>query len=354
MKALFVFIKTVFHILLWPLVTTCKRCWSEIKFAIAYGKDKFDAQMIRRDHMILSSRARIIEVCIESSFQPLLQLYLLLPTLIHYFECGAYQQIFEKSPAKTFSAISTIQFFSVITSLICLAWSFNFYKVTQKSGALDFSANAAGRICLLVSSFLQITCRLLAFVFLAYCFGPGEFWPMVALLQLHILLMASLHSVTSHQMLKRSSNWIVRLRLLHHCVLNGIANIYLHNCITYLDEKAEADRKKKRQEDKDYEEEKKTTFRRQAIFNVIFIVENILIIAFVRSKIPDEVPSGLLIFLFFGHLFGIMLSMVYYQYLHLWKDTLHQHITYDRLKQIMKQSRDLVTNSKEKDEMFQI
>ena len=152
MKWLFLFTKTLFLILLWPLIMTCKRCWSEIQFAKAYGRDKFEAQMKRRDHMILSSRARIIEVCIESSFQPLLQHYLLLPTLINYFECGEYHQLLEKKKTllETFSTISGLQFWSVITSVICLSWSFNFYKVTQKCGALDFSANPVGRICLFV------------------------------------------------------------------------------------------------------------------------------------------------------------------------------------------------------------
>ena len=87
--------------------------------------------MERRDHTILSSRARMIEVCIESSFQPLLQLYLLLPKLINYFECEFYKEILEKPILETFSTESVLQFWSVITSVLALAWSFNFYKVTQ-------------------------------------------------------------------------------------------------------------------------------------------------------------------------------------------------------------------------------
>ena len=325
-KWLFLFARTLLFILLWPLIMTCNRCRSEIQFAISYGRDKFEAQMRRRDHMNLSSRARIIEVCIESSFQPLLQLYLLLPTLIHYFECGAYHQLLEKSLTETFSTISALQFWSVVTSVICLSWSFNFYKVTQKCGALDFSANLFGRICLLVSTFLQISCRLLAFVLLAYCFGPGEFWPMVLILQLHILLMAGLHYITSHQMKTKKSDNITRRRLLHHCILNGIGNIYLHNCITYMDGKAEKERKKNKYEESEQVEAKKTTFWRQLIFNVIFVLENMAVITLVCIKMPDTVPLPLLIFIPLGHLFGIFLNVFYYQFYHLWKESLQKHI----------------------------
>ena len=153
-------------ILFWPLIMITKRCWSEIQFATSYGQKSFEKQLKRQEHMIISSRARLIEVCIESSFQPLLQLYLLLPTLIYYFECGAYQELSRKPLSETLSRLSGLQLMSVVTSVICLSLSFLHYKVTQKSGALDYNANPVGRVCLLISTFLQVSCILIVFVFL--------------------------------------------------------------------------------------------------------------------------------------------------------------------------------------------
>ena len=224
-----------------------KRCYSEIKFVLAYGKDKFDFQMIRQDHILLSSRARMIEVCIESSFQPLLQLYLLLPTLIHYVDCGAIQEILTNPPHETFSRMDNLQFWSIFASVFCLSISFTHYKVTQKSGALDYHANPPGRIFLFLSILLQISCRLLAFVLLAYGFGPGQFWPMIAILQMHILLMATLHFITFKDV-EVDNTKIGLHRKLHHCLLNGIGNIYIHNCITYMDEKDVKERMKMKHE----------------------------------------------------------------------------------------------------------
>ena len=329
-KWILFFTQTILHIMLWPVIMIFKRCISEIKFELAYGKEKFELQMIRQDHILLSSRARIIEVCIESSFQPLLQLYILLPTLIHYIDCGAIQEILTNPPHETFSRMDSLQFWSIFTSVICLSISFNHYKVTQKSGALDYNANPVGRIFLFLSTLLQISCRLLAFVLLAYGFGEGQFWPMIAILQFHILLMATLHFITFKHV-EVDNIKISKLRKLHHCLLNGIGNIYIHNCITYMDELEVKERiRKKREEREDQsdgkERTKKKTFWRQVLFNMIFIAENIAIITFVCLRIPDTVPTSLLVFIGVGHLVGSVFNIIYYQFFHLWKDVLHMHV----------------------------
>ena len=327
---IFFFAQTLLHILFWPLIMTFKRCITEIKFELAYGQKKFELQMIRQDHMILSSRARIIEVCIESSFQPLLQLYLLLPTLIHYVDCGAVHEIITNPPHETFSRMDKLQFWSVLTSVICLSISFNYYKVTQKSGALDYKANPAGRIFLFLSTLLQISCRLLAFVLLAYGFGPGQFWPMIAILQFHILLMTALHFVT-FEYVEVDNTKISLLRKLHHCLLNGIGNIYIHNCITYMDEKEVRERMMRKHEERQDQTDGprkhgKETFWRQVLFNAIFVVENIGVIIFVSSRIPNTVPDSLLVFIVVGHLIGLIFGLIYYQFFHLWKDVLYMHV----------------------------
>ena len=306
-----------------------KRCCTEMRFALAYGKKKFELQMLRQDHILLSSRARIIEVCIESSFQPLLQLYLLLPTLIHYIDCGAIQEILTNPPHQTFSRMDSLQFGSIFTSIFCLSISFTHYKVTQKSGALDYHANPFGRTFLFLSILLQISCRLLAFVLLAYGFGPGEFWPMIAILQMHILLMTSLHFFTFKHV-EVDNMKISKFRKLHHCLLNGIGNIYIHNCITYMDEKEVKERMLKKHEERDQldgkAKTKKITFWRQVIFNTIFVAENFSVIMFVYARMPNIVPDSLLIFVAMGHLIGLLFNIIYYQFFHLWNEVLYKHV----------------------------
>ena len=316
--------------MLWPLIMIFKRGFSELRFVLAYGKDKFDIQMIRQDHILSSSRARIIEVCIESSFQPLLQLYLLLPTLIHYVDCGAVQEILTNPPHETFSQMDNLQFWSIFTSVFSLSISFTHYKVTQKAGALDYSANPIGRIFLFLSILLQISCRLLAFVLLAYGFGPGEFWPMITILLMHIFLMATLHFLTFNDV-EVNNTKICLHRKLHHCLLNGIGNIYIHNFITYMDEKGVKERMKMKHKERNDQvnggkQNKKKTFWRQVIFNAIFVAENTAIILFVFLKLPNTLPISLLAFVAIGHLLGLMFNTIYYQFFHLWKDVLYKHV----------------------------
>ena len=65
----------------------------------------------------------MIEVAIESTFQPLLQMYLLLPFII------------QESPRLSLQDLqlnNLIQILSLLSSIVSLAWSFAFYKATIK------------------------------------------------------------------------------------------------------------------------------------------------------------------------------------------------------------------------------
>ena len=124
-----------------------------------------------------------------------------------------------------------MQLWSVLTSVLSLAWSFSFYQAVKKQGALDFGTNLVGRVLLLMSNIFQISSRLLLLVFLAYCFGPGEFWPMFALLILHIILMA-LSYFTFYREQMHDDSWP---GCIYQCILNGISNIYLHTLILPID-----------------------------------------------------------------------------------------------------------------------
>ena len=326
-KIVLFLVKTILLVALWPFAMTLKRFYCEIKFATTYGKEKFEMQMKRRDDTILYSRARMIEVCIESSFQPLLQLYLVLPTLIQYIECETYKDLLEKPLVETFNTRSGLQFLSVITSVLGLSWSFNFYKTTQKYGALNWTANPMGRICLSLSTLLQITSRLVTFVLLAYCFGPGNFWPMIVLVIGHIILMAILHFFTSR---KSNANYTVTnwKRTMHHCLLNGIGNIYIHNYIIYIDDKRMKEKMTLTPVSTERDKRIRKTFTRQLIFNGIFVLENIVVVVWVlnNSHLVHRVPEAIIGIIPLCQLIGLIFHVIYYQFFHLWKDLLYMHI----------------------------
>jgi hypothetical protein len=64
--------------------------------------------------------------------------------------------------------LDLLQFVSMLTSIVSLAWSFAFYKAAMKREALDFDVNPMGRIVLILSNLCMVTSRLTALVVFAY------------------------------------------------------------------------------------------------------------------------------------------------------------------------------------------
>ena len=196
-------------VIFWPFWMLFKKFVSTWKYAIATPQMKFDMHSKINEDMAVSSRAMIIEVAIESSFQPLLQLYMLFPTLFKQFLC--YHEtgfLTSQSIPEIFGSIQQIQFLSILTSVISLAWSFTFYQSIKKKGALDFGSNLIGRILLLAANLLQISSRLLIIVIYAYLFGPGNFWPMIVSVIGHIFLMSFLNYMISYDWLNQNFQYV--------------------------------------------------------------------------------------------------------------------------------------------------
>ena len=131
----------------------------------------------------------------------------------------------EQSASDFFSNLRNLQFWSILTSCISLAWSFTLYQSIKKRGALDFDANPLGRLILLFSNIFQISSRLVAFVLFAYSWGDGNFWPAFVFVLLHILAMAGFHFEAKD---KETFKKIESKRMaIFQSLLNGISNLYI-------------------------------------------------------------------------------------------------------------------------------
>ena len=111
-------------IIFWPFLMLLLRFISTRKSAIASAEEKFVMKADTKRDLIVSARAQIIEVSIESSFQPLLQLYLLLPTLLEFQSYGRRDVLRLLSINDVFDKFEHIQFWAILTSMISLSWSF--------------------------------------------------------------------------------------------------------------------------------------------------------------------------------------------------------------------------------------
>ena len=310
-RTMWMIMSSIFHIVLWPVVMHWRKFICEVKYLTSQGEERVKARIERDDATIVSSRSQMIEVCSESSFQPLLQLYLFLPTLLVSFRTFGATVSFDQKATDLFFNIKSLQFWSILTSCLSLSWSFTVYQSLKKRGALDFGANPLGRIFLLFSNICQISSRLLAFVLLAYACGDGNFWPAFLFVILHILAMSAAHFEA-----KDKESWRKidsKAGAIFQSILNGISNLYMNNLILPLPPK-----EKKKQVKRN-----NRSFKRQLAVDGTFLVENLAIILFAALRLDVNDVWPLLVFVFLGQLFGTLLKVIYYKFFHIWSSILH-------------------------------
>ena len=143
-----------------------------------FNRQRLEEEAIRSE--IEMGFAHLLEVCLESSFQPLLQWYLIFPDVMHME-----------------SNIELLSFCSWFASVLSLAWSFTNYKAALKMGAISIQTNCLGRILLFLSNLLLIFPRMNCIVLFMYWWGPGQFYPGIIAILVHAFLMGVLHIVFS-------------------------------------------------------------------------------------------------------------------------------------------------------------
>ena len=322
----------------WPIWSHFRKFRSEGLYLTSHGKARVEQRKKFIRKTIVSSRAQIVEICSEATFQPLLQLYLLLPKLMCF---NQYHNLLEEDLSSFLSNMPKLQFWAIFTSCLSLAWSFNSYQASKKTGALDFESNLWGRLVLLTSCICLITSRLFVFVLLAYCFGDGHFYPMVSIVIVHMIIMSIVHYVTTptkrynietNLLIVKSKRLQVILQVGYQCLLNGISNIYLYNHILPLPEKD--DKRKQTETGSDDPTQKGTeTFektlvesliqdKRQVAVDMMFAIVS-LIIVIISSVRVEGVPIQVYLMIAVLQIVGVLLKVVYYKTLHIWSGRLH-------------------------------
>ena len=114
-------VTAVLYVAFWPIISHAKKFYHEGRYLTSYGKDRIEERKRFEESTIVSSRAQISEVCSEATFQPLLQLYLLLPQIM-FFE---YSKFSDMSVDDFANNVPELQLWSILTSCLALAWSFS-------------------------------------------------------------------------------------------------------------------------------------------------------------------------------------------------------------------------------------
>merc|ERR1719210_2894701 len=200
------YLRLIFHtitffccVMLWPFAVLFIKYYNDGKYYLAKGPKRVTREKKLETSEVLYSTARVMEVSLESSFQPTIQLYLLLPSLIDNMTKDKIEirliQVCMEGELPIFQADQTI---SIITSILSLSWCFTSYHATLKRGALDKDLAALFyRVVLFLSVLFQILGRLFIFVLFSYSFGRGQYYPLLVFVAFHVLLMSALHFVFS-------------------------------------------------------------------------------------------------------------------------------------------------------------
>ena len=290
----------------WPLISHAKKFYHEGRYLTSYGKDRIKERKRFEVSTIVSSRAQISEVCSEATFQPLLQLYLLLPLLMTY----DYSKLLKKSVSEVADEVPELQFWSIVTSCLALAWSFSSYQATKMNGALDFDSNLAGRLVLLLSNICQISARLAILVIFAYTCGPGNFWPLMAGCFVHMLFMSLIHWATRNNARTSDKLFWKNGQVFYQCLINGISDLYVYTSIVPRETT-----EKKKSKNEDTNEENSAVWKmakdvKRMLINLIICAENLAIIlgAYLRPK-ELGIPTEFLVAVLVVHATGLLLMV---------------------------------------------
>merc|ERR1719361_2902756 len=98
---------------------------------------------------VAASRGELMEVSVEDVFEPMIQGYIILPSIIsigqRMGESVNMKQHGTITLALTLSTLELGQIFSIIVSMVSLAWCYSEYNSIRKNSHLDISTSPFSR-----------------------------------------------------------------------------------------------------------------------------------------------------------------------------------------------------------------
>ena len=188
---------TMLTVIFWQPITALFKFYRDGKYETASGKKRVEARIRKRQSDLTASRGELIEVNVESAFEPIIQGYIIFPNIIDIFEKIS-NMVTIKDDGKVeisllFTTVETAQLISIITSMVSLAWCYSEYHSVRKNMLLDITVSPCSRVTMFTYMLMQIVARLLAFQLFALYWGPGNFYPLVIFVLIHMFISAVMH-----------------------------------------------------------------------------------------------------------------------------------------------------------------
>ena len=223
-------------IVLWQPVTAFIKFFRDGMFETSSGQDKVKRLKQRRYDDLTASRADLVETSVEATFEPLVQGYIIFPSIIT-LTTALYESIEMKDGHLNIelkiNTLELVQLWSIVSSILSLAWTYSDLTSTKKHLQLDICVSPVSRILMCIWMILQLTARLLAFMLFAVYWGPGNIYVLMVFAAVHTILALVIHLIFSEDIvfLKKGRY----LKFFHNVMLNSFSSMFFHNYLR-LDE----------------------------------------------------------------------------------------------------------------------
>ena len=221
-------------VVLWQPVTAFIKFFRDGMYETSSGQDKLKRLKKRRYDDLTASRADLVETSIEATFEPLVQGYIIFPSIIS-LTTRLYKSIEMNDGHLNINfevnTLEFVQLWSIISSILSLAWCYSDLTSTKKHLQLDICVSPVSRIRMCIWMILQMTARLLAFMLFAVYWGPGNLYPLMIFAAVHTFLAGILHVVFSEDVaFWKKGNY---LKFFQNVILNSFASLYFHNYLRF-------------------------------------------------------------------------------------------------------------------------
>ena len=152
-------------------------------------------------------------------------------------------------------------------------------------------------------------------ILMTYCFGKGQFWPLMLLIGIHVIAIAICCIIIRVRHIGQKFN----SQLVMYSCLFGLANIYCPNWISYQNS------------DEEVSGTHSYTILREFIIQIAFILENLIMLSVVTYSAfgyENSVIYSQTVLVYLAaiatitHLVGVGLRIVYYNNYHIWRNIL--------------------------------
>ena len=151
---------TFFVIIFWQPITALFKFYRDGTYETSSGNQRVDARIRKRQSDLTASRGELIEVNVESAFEPIIQGYIIFPNIIDIAEkMGKMVTITDGGNvqiALQFTTVETAQLLSIITSMVSLAWCYSEYHSVRKNMLLDITVSPCSRVTMFLYMLMQV------------------------------------------------------------------------------------------------------------------------------------------------------------------------------------------------------